>query len=593
MNNTVGGFSADGKALFANCLAFFLVLSSHVFGCGLSWDIPQDHFPGVNGKGFVSYFEKVSELDLGDDFKMPLIINFNSGNEKISPYLGKSFTLYLLESNIVQTDDNSFIATFPDGSLNLFIRDRPDDTILRGSAGWRAEINGDTITAWAPCGWKLEYYKGHILSITSPKNRKLEFVYDSNVVTQIRERGMAKFAVEKGNTGDVRALLFNGKKIEITLDQKPRVESVAGQNVIKSIDQSLKSLNTAGGTSKMFEFAVNEKIQPTLKITSTEKRERLFTWDPLTKQALSDGDWSYEIVSKGEAALYTEITRHNSKNQKESWVKNSVSGEEVTLATNGVKVVKTSFVAGPLSGKVRKIEQLADGKKAIIHQFAYDENGQLVREIENGKTTGYYYDQNGRLSYVMENGRKKSSKVYDSEGRVLRELDVDGRSVDHIYSDSPGFDTASIVKRLEHVASDVNEVRTENTADSQVSKSYYSKEGTVLATENKGGQIFEYLNNGREREVFLNGKMRNKAVYEEGHKIREVLYAENGDWTELSTYVYSDSGRLFSQAMYSPDGSIKYFDYTYDALGQISQHIVETAGNHTSAISIKPADNRP
>jgi len=369
------------------CVLLLMGYFSPSYGCGLSWGVPQDHFNGVNGKGFVSYFEKIGELDLGDNLKFPLIINFNSGNERISPYLGKSFSLCFLEANMVETGDNSFMATFPDGSLNLFIRNNSNETVLQGSAGWRSEINGDIINAYAPCGWKLSYYKGHILSITTPKNRKLEFVYSGNLVTAVRENGAARLTVEQDTaTGLAKALIFNGKRMEIALDQKPKVQNIAGQNVVGSIDQSLKSLNPSTGTSATFEFAVNEKVQPTLKITNREGVGRLFTWDPRTKQVISDTVWTYKITVNRDGGR--EIQRINTLGQSESWFKDANKGIETIKGLGGSERVTERFTSGALAGRVRRVTEKYDGAASYVRSIYYDENAEPIRarytEISNG-----------------------------------------------------------------------------------------------------------------------------------------------------------------------------------------------------------------
>jgi hypothetical protein len=191
----------------------WVALAASAFGCGLDWNLPTNHFDGVNEQGYVAYWEKVGDVDFGDDLKLPLVIGFRSNKENgaPSPYLGAGWILPLLESNFVQTGENSFVMMQPDGWNNLFLR--RDDTTLNGSAGWMAEIKGNTITAWAKCGWKLEFFKGHIVSMTTPKNRKFEFVYSGSVVTAVRENGVAKLTAEQESTGKVKALLFNGKRI--------------------------------------------------------------------------------------------------------------------------------------------------------------------------------------------------------------------------------------------------------------------------------------------------------------------------------------------------------------------------------------------
>src|SRR5689334_19404920 len=122
-------------------------LGDHATGCGLKWRLPKDHFNGVNESGSVSYWEQVGELDLSDGLKIPLVIGFESSRESVSPYLGHGWILALLDSNIVQTDENNFKMTLPDGYTLSFARERQAPSLLSGQAGWKAEIKNQTITA--------------------------------------------------------------------------------------------------------------------------------------------------------------------------------------------------------------------------------------------------------------------------------------------------------------------------------------------------------------------------------------------------------------------------------------------------------------
>jgi hypothetical protein len=407
------GFAASVGMLFA-------LVPHRLFGCGLDWTLPVNHFDGVNEQGYVAYWEKVGEVDLGDDLKLPLVIGFRSNHETgiPSPYLGQGWIMPLLESSMVQTGENSFVMMQPDGWNNLFLR--KDATILNGSAGWMAEIKGDKIIASAPCGWRLEFYKGHIISMTTPKNRKLEFDYSGNVVTAMRENGVARLSVEQESTGQVKALLFNGKRMEIAQDQKPRVQNIAGRNVVGGMERSLKSLNPSNGTSKSFEFAVNDKVQPTLKITSQANTERLFTWDPATKRIACDNDWTYNITPNVDASI--KRIRHG---EIEMWSREPQKGLETSLLSNGNQEVIHRFASGPLSGAVRKIQQVAHGVSQTVYSATYSEIGKLLRENVGATVFEYKYDASAKLARVFKNAELLKTLEYKGD-RLAREVYANG-----------------------------------------------------------------------------------------------------------------------------------------------------------------------
>src|SRR5438045_3848946 len=80
-----------------------LSLDAPASACGINWRIPTTYFENVDEKGYACYSERVAEIDLGGGLKLPLIVNFQSERESISPYLGKGWVLALFESRIVQT----------------------------------------------------------------------------------------------------------------------------------------------------------------------------------------------------------------------------------------------------------------------------------------------------------------------------------------------------------------------------------------------------------------------------------------------------------------------------------------------------------
>ena len=389
---------------------FFLALAMTPFhrlpACGLDWRFPTNHFDGVNAQGYVAYWEKVADVDFGEGLKLPMVIGFRSNTEngRPSPYLGSGgWILPLLEASMVQTSEDSFVMMQPDGWNNLFLR--KDDSVLNGSAGWMAQINGDSITAWAKCGWKLEFYKGHIVSMTTPKNRKFEYVYSGNTITEIRENGVARLTTEQDSHGDTTAFVFNDRRLEIALDRKPQVQNIGRQNVVAGMDESLRSIAPSDSPSKSFEFAVNDKVQPTLKITSKTGQERLFTWDAATKRIISDGDWIYTIKNPGGSTEPAEIARRSDRTkQGEYWFYNGAKGEETTKGVNNVEIVQSWFTSGPVAGKCRKIEEIRGQNRITVYRPTYDEFGRLFRVFDRGSVRTFCYDSHGVLSYHTDGG---------------------------------------------------------------------------------------------------------------------------------------------------------------------------------------------
>jgi hypothetical protein len=395
-----------------------VALVSRVMGCGISWTVPTTYFDGVDEKGHVCYSRQIGEVDFGEQLKLPLIINFRSDRESSSPYLGKGWILALLDSSFVQTGENAFLMTQPDGWVRPFFRAKASETVLNGGS-WKAEIKGDTISAYASCGWKLVYTKGRLTSIGTSKNRNLELVYSGNKVMELREAGAAKLVVEFDEAaGRARTLAFNGKQIWIAQAERPRVQVINGQNVIGGMDQSLHQLSGAvAKTGQHFTFAVDDKLRPTLNISGIDVPDRLFVWDGGTKLILKDGELKYDITPGAVAWQNAGIARTNAAGQRESWRIDGAKGEETFELHNGVIQQRKWFTSGVLKGLLRSSIETQGGREISNRKYSYDQQGRPLRLIDRvDGVVNYYYNSAGETEF------SGSAEAY--EQLLMRELQL-------------------------------------------------------------------------------------------------------------------------------------------------------------------------
>ena len=120
-------------------------------GVGLDWILPQSHFEGVDEQGYVSYSEKIGELDVAKDLQLPIYIVFQSNWMTSSPYLGKGWMLPLFESRIEQMGERWYRLWQPDGWYRDFGVSKTSDKELHGTAGWQAKIVGDIVVSSQFC----------------------------------------------------------------------------------------------------------------------------------------------------------------------------------------------------------------------------------------------------------------------------------------------------------------------------------------------------------------------------------------------------------------------------------------------------------
>lgn len=389
------------------------------FGCGVEWKVPKDHFDGVNEYGYVSYWDKIGDLELGEGLSIPLVIGFQSDREWSSPYLGYGWILPLFDSNLVQTGENSFEMIAPDGYTVPLGRDGKKPTILAGPKGWKGEVSGDAITLWATCGWKLTYTRGKITSIATPKGKTLSISRDAGgAAREVSCEGKVVVRVERNFKGLVTGLVLGEKRIGLEQTEKPRIQSILGKNVVAGKDMSLGKVSSAYDSIKTYEYGVTEKLQPKLTVTDAGKSPRQIVWDPASTFILADGDWKYDIKPSPTKGFNASIGRKNKANQEELWFFDSAGGQEISQNMQGVKYTTLWFTSGLLAGKLRQSVQTRTDNAVISYEKSlYDENGTLVRVMRNDGEIEY---KNGRPSKVTKNGKLIWQINFDSNGNIIQ-----------------------------------------------------------------------------------------------------------------------------------------------------------------------------
>jgi len=528
-------------------LAFvFLKVNAVATACGIAWTVPVNHFDGVNEMGEFSYWRDAGQLDLGDGLKVPLVVGFKP-NRGGNSWLGRGWIIPILESNIVQIDEKKFLLTQPDGITRQFWRKSATDPVLKGQGNWAGAISENTITLWADCGWKLVFNRGKIISFTTPKGRTFNQLYVNGVATELQEKGKSILKVEGDSAnGKVSGLSFGINHISIKTTDRPRVVLVGGANVVSGLEKSLHTLMLSDDKRETYDFAVNEKMQPTLKISG--ESNRTFTWDPATGLLLKDGQWSYYIKPDKKRWVNAEIERINTQKQKEFWFYDRINGQEIEEGIDGVRKIKTWFTSGLLAGRLRKKEEIAEGKSRFIYQAIYDESGKLMRELKFGEEPVLYaYDKDGRQVSAVSKGQKLWEKTFDQDGRIKEETLENGTAVSYKYVNGDRVEKSVFEKngsRFVQIYRGGREVRRE--MDNGFFENYeYDNEGRLATIKDaqNNRRDFTYGATGEIIEEYKNRCLLYKIFTDETRKSRlKVMYKQDGsvlsawDWVNNKEY---------------------------------------------------------
>ncbi len=376
--------------------------------CGGSFDLPKDHFDGVDSFGYVSYWDKIADIDIGEDTPLPLVIGFKSNRETSSPYLGHGWVMPLLDSYMIQTGENTFEIMKPTGYTSGFGRDPKSLTTIGGVKGWKGEIGSNTIKVWAPCGWSLTYTMGRLTEMGTPKGKRVIVKRDqAGQVDDVTMDGQILLKVLKGVRGKVEGLEVEGKKLAIILEEKPRIQSVQGKIVVAGKDLSLGEVQNSDDSSesmKTYNYGVVESLQPIMIVKQPRQSERKIVWNPENKKITKDGDWTYKITCDQGEIENAAIERKDTNGQSEFWHNSSLKGEEISRDVNGIQTIISRYTSGILNGKIRSIFQVHGNETSIVERNTYNEEGEIVRSIR-GKYEIHFL--NGRVERAFLNGEPR------------------------------------------------------------------------------------------------------------------------------------------------------------------------------------------
>jgi len=388
--------------------------------CGISLSEPKSFYDGVDFQGHVHLINKLGNLQAGKA-EIPIFLILNSGNGYASPYSGP-LDIPLLSARMEQVDENTFLLRSPTGWLLPFVRNSKDKNILDGSNGMKALIDEakGTITAWADCGDKITFSKGRILQFQT-KDVKLDYVYSGDRVSEIREGGQTLLKVNSDpNTGEVTGLSLGLKRdINFSWGQRPIVQIIQGKPLLLGMRKTLTKIALPDGTEKNFEFAVNDQMQPALKIDGMQE----VSWNPETLLADKVGEWTYDI-KPGEARFSNAaIGRKTASGLTEFWHYDSSKGEEIVRGVDGVKRVTSWFTSGKLAGKVRSVKVSKLGSWSNYVKYTYSESGALMRAFKE-----FSLDKQEAVWRSDESSKNQrvfittSKDLYSSSGQLLQTI---------------------------------------------------------------------------------------------------------------------------------------------------------------------------
>jgi len=491
-----------------------MLLPLKVMACGLDWSPPVSHFENVDYQGHVHIVRKIGEVE-----SLPIYLIFNS-SYGISPYVGSGFEIAFLESRIWQVDENRFQAKMPSGWLWIFQRTK-DPSVLEGNAGWKGLIKDDTLTVWAPCGDKIVFKNGRIVSM---KLKEDFYGYNSQNgrLVNVEKNGRSILEVQSNEKG-VSGLSLPTTRETIALNvsaDRPIVESIGSKNVVSRLEKSLGGATDTTGAKETYEFGVDEKMNPKMNLTN-----QTFSWNPASKTILADNGWTYVITPASSPFANAAIGRNNANHESEFWHYDGEKGREIVRKLDRTQITTSWFTSGKMVGALRKRIEISNGKEKTIYQASFNENGNVFREVlENGDINQIDYDESGQKIHKTRYVDGTPTYTVDyNEGRFSTVRTKDGRTLQYFY-------------------------------DSE----------------------------GREEKMMINGKLHSQKVYSPDRTWEKETVFDDGRITPSRTFYreFDNQGRIAMDRITEHTGNCPEVTkrYFYDKLGQLEKQIDSQQG---------------
>lgn len=298
-----------------------------------------------------------------------------------------------------------------------------------------------------------------------------------------------------------------------------------------------------------------------------------------------------------------EVMLINQQTGLKQW--NDANGNSLTVNSNGI--IHSSgkslvFVRDSLG----RITQITDPLgNAMI--YSYNGSGDLVsfRDRENQTSTFTYNTSHGLLSMVDPRGKQPVRIEYDDQGRVLRQIDANGKIINfshdtnnrrEVTTDRLGnstvleYNARGMVVRITDADGNIT-TRTYDSRDNLISETNASGKTTGFTYDARNNKLSETDALGNVTRYTYNARDQVLTVTDALLRVTTNVYDGNGNLlsvkdplNQITTYTYTAKGQVLTRT--DPLGNVTRFEY--DASGNTTKE-TDALGNAT--ISTYDANN--
>ena len=396
------------------CLLFLLILVSRAGFCACFFDwspVSNMVFPNIGEKGDLLITFQLEDLNLPKEESIPISLDFSSARKTSSSMLGYGWFFNIADIALVPNEVNRYTAILP--SNETIGMKKIKDGIYKGG-DWLLQVKNRRAEMDKSCGLGLSFENGSIIRAKTSRGNILNFKYDgANKLSSIVSGGktLVKFLYDETN-GRIE-MVFPGSSRKTVF----YFSEVGGYgNMLRKIEKNGEVFD-----EYIYDFQPNVK-----KMTVMHGLlKKTYEWSGdgrVSKESFGSGDF-YTYSGSYAPDGYFVLKRVLNSTKEEDYVYASEDGLNKRRVKSG-PLMEWQMILAPIPNVISSIRYLetkyADGKVESV-RYLYDDKGQILREIKNGKAK-YHFKRNEKENSLLVfdgDGDLVSQKIMDDRGRVV------------------------------------------------------------------------------------------------------------------------------------------------------------------------------
>lgn len=427
-------------------LAFSLYLLSISSALAVDWQFDPPHTGRVLDQGGWYQEYNLGSVNASPEFNFPLQLVYINTRAN-SGLFGSQWFCPQLESSVIPEAEGVFIWQMPSGKIDVFRAElNSTSDYFDVSRQWYAKFDTDRQLIQNQEGWLYEYQHGHLVAVTSPTNRVLQFTWTGDdmlqsIQIQDSASGQGTTLLQAGYTDEKRinSLVFGGIQHQFAYypgrDGRlsnwvaPNKQSLLFTYADVGILEYIQDQNAAGATQTFSTVLDDPKL-------SLDDQKNPAHW-----QLVQDPDQKYAYTKDGKVVVTsnTGLTEDKFVNLKRGIVK-------VTESGGGIRTFYYYRAPGQkYDGKLREIEE---NRKVMVEYFYDRTTGLLTYTLdEHGTRTNFDYPADWQPTRenpwdpkpirvwqgTPDNPKVLASYAYDASGHVTAVQDKAGQVTRYNY----------------------------------------------------------------------------------------------------------------------------------------------------------------